>query len=381
MKKFYFALLAMLIATTAFSASAAKVYFNNTSGWENVNIYYWYTDEDGNNKDNTWPGEACTKVAGTNNVWSAVVPDNLVGMIFNNGNGDQTPDIKDIVDGDIYTSTGTHETYTPGDNPEQPEETYPQLTLRGEQFGNWSVTECPKFTYNEATNTFTLDLKNFTFEEGKKFKLVYKKDAKSSFVWYGHNGSVRFNENYTFSASEGDASIAGTATGDFKITFNPESLVLNMATDASVEYPEEPIDPEYNAYFENTANWEHVYAYVWNMGGSAVCGSWPGKEVTEKVTIDGKEYYKLTFSTSLTDVKNIIFNNGSGTQTGDLPFENGGVYTSDGYTGQTTGIEGITVDSEAAAEYFNLQGVRVANPSEGLYIVRRGNTVTKQYIR
>lgn len=44
------------------------------------------------------------------------------------------------------------------------------------------------------------------------------------------------------------------------------------------------------------------------------------------------------------------------------------------------GIEAIeTID--APAEYYNLQGVRVENPGTGLYIVRRGNTVTKEYIR
>lgn len=44
-----------------------------------------------------------------------------------------------------------------------------------------------------------------------------------------------------------------------------------------------------------------------------------------------------------------------------------------------TGLSGVEVveAEEAAAEYFNLQGVRVANPTEGLYIVRKGNKVSK----
>lgn len=44
------------------------------------------------------------------------------------------------------------------------------------------------------------------------------------------------------------------------------------------------------------------------------------------------------------------------------------------------GVEGVEADS-VAAEYFNLQGVRVANPENGLYIVRRGNTVNKVYVK
>lgn len=46
----------------------------------------------------------------------------------------------------------------------------------------------------------------------------------------------------------------------------------------------------------------------------------------------------------------------------------------------SSGIDGISV-SEAPAEYYNLQGVRVDNPVHGLYIVRRGSTVTKEYVR
>lgn len=43
------------------------------------------------------------------------------------------------------------------------------------------------------------------------------------------------------------------------------------------------------------------------------------------------------------------------------------------------GVEDIVVDNDnnAPVEYFNLQGIRVANPENGLYIRRQGNTVTK----
>lgn len=47
----------------------------------------------------------------------------------------------------------------------------------------------------------------------------------------------------------------------------------------------------------------------------------------------------------------------------------------------TTGIEGIVVDENAPVEYFNLQGVRVANPENGLYIRRQGNQATKVLVK
>lgn len=46
--------------------------------------------------------------------------------------------------------------------------------------------------------------------------------------------------------------------------------------------------------------------------------------------------------------------------------------------GITTGVEAITVSGNTeAAEYFDLTGRRVANPSTGIYIVRQGKTVRK----
>lgn len=56
------------------------------------------------------------------------------------------------------------------------------------------------------------------------------------------------------------------------------------------------------------------------------------------------------------------------------------------YQNESTGIDDIIADdvndgSDAPAVYYNLQGVQVANPEAGVYIVRRGDKVTKEYIR
>ena len=45
------------------------------------------------------------------------------------------------------------------------------------------------------------------------------------------------------------------------------------------------------------------------------------------------------------------------------------------------GVAEIAFDENAPVEYYNLQGVRVANPANGLYIVKQGNKVTKQIIK
>lgn len=48
-------------------------------------------------------------------------------------------------------------------------------------------------------------------------------------------------------------------------------------------------------------------------------------------------------------------------------------------TAGVSGIEDVTVDG-GEAEYYNLQGVRVDNPSHGYYIKRSGNSTSKVYI-
>lgn len=49
-------------------------------------------------------------------------------------------------------------------------------------------------------------------------------------------------------------------------------------------------------------------------------------------------------------------------------------------TGET-GVVEIAVEENATVEYFNLQGVRVANPDNGIYIRRAGNSVTKVLVK
>ena len=47
-----------------------------------------------------------------------------------------------------------------------------------------------------------------------------------------------------------------------------------------------------------------------------------------------------------------------------------------------SGISNVTVaDENAPVEYYNLQGIRVANPENGLYIRRQGNKATKVLVK
>lgn len=53
------------------------------------------------------------------------------------------------------------------------------------------------------------------------------------------------------------------------------------------------------------------------------------------------------------------------------------------FEGKTTGVESIAVDAETetAPQYYNLQGMRIAFPTSGVYIVHEGNRITKRIVR
>ncbi|MDE5554908.1 MAG: hypothetical protein K2J10_06970, partial [Muribaculaceae bacterium] len=49
---------------------------------------------------------------------------------------------------------------------------------------------------------------------------------------------------------------------------------------------------------------------------------------------------------------------------------------------EISGIESVTNDNnDAPVEYFNLQGLRVNEPSNGIFIRRQGNKVTKVLVK
>lgn len=56
-------------------------------------------------------------------------------------------------------------------------------------------------------------------------------------------------------------------------------------------------------------------------------------------------------------------------------------FTIEKYVEGGSGVAEIVVDENAPVEYYNLQGIRVANPENGLYIVKQGNKVTKRIIK
>ena len=121
---------------------------------------------------------------------------------------------------------------------------------------------------------------------------------------------------------------------------------------------------------------------------------------TITIAVDDSDYVitGIVFVATNLNTSNIVFTNGTFSDNIFTPESNSGVEnmtiskTATGnnptitsatvYYTTKAGIEGVVAeDSNAPVEYFNLQGVRVANPENGLFIRRQGNTVTKVLVK
>ncbi len=143
------------------------------------------------------------------------------------------------------------------------------------------------------------------------------------------------------------------------------------------------VTSQFTVYLEKkSTSWTNVNVYSW-VNETNPSGAWPGTAMNV-TNVSGDDYYYYTFR-NVSNV-NIIFNNGS-EQTVDinnvtkdtyyvLSTKNGeGKYTVLTYD-VPTGVEENLVD-DVAVEYYNLQGVKVANPVGGIFIKKQGAKTTK----
>lgn len=153
----------------------------------------------------------------------------------------------------------------------------------------------------------------------------------------------------------------------------------------TVTYKKVNPDASITIYVKGTSG-INLYSWGKDNAGADVepTGSWPGKTLSETVSIAGDEWYYHTFD----DMKtvNIIFNKG-GVQTNDITgISEDSFYEYQGGTSATkvdsgASVEGIGADHDTPVEYFNMQGIRIDNPTTGFYIIRRGKKAQKIHLR
>lgn len=140
------------------------------------------------------------------------------------------------------------------------------------------------------------------------------------------------------------------------------------AKEYTVTLEDGPPTAHLDAESDDTNDEIHTYATYTNASQTVTDGlGGAGLTVTKHLYYDivGAQYVTLKTSTAYVPAWNI-------------KLKEIGVYGKD----VTTGVSGVTVeDEDMPVEYYNLQGMRVDNPSAGLYIRKQGNISTKVLIR
>ncbi|MBR4602624.1 MAG: starch-binding protein, partial [Prevotella sp.] len=126
---------------------------------------------------------------------------------------------------------------------------------------------------------------------------------------YTTDGTEPSASNGTKVASGSDVEISSNCT--LKVALVVGGTVKNVATRKYTVTPF--VAHKATVYFKNP-DWTSVYFYAWDSSNTLL-GSWPGIKMTDKVVIDGVEWYYKAFDVNKKGYTfNIIFNKGMGQQ-------------------------------------------------------------------
>lgn len=251
--------------------------------------------------------------------------------------------------------------------------------LRG-GMNNWGVEDEWKFEYVEGENYI---LRNVSIKKGEEFKVA---DASFGTINFGGYPNMELGVSYDFNAGGENCSLVEDFTGDVCFNLNLKRIrfgylvkklyVVGVFNNWDVAKDEMTRIDNTNVYtytFADGLSGEFKITngtWIYNFGASgdtkAVIGDndavfngqdWSIEATTLPVTltftlIEGSGEYGSSINSKL----NISISN-------------------------QTGIEDVVIDNEADTEYYNLQGVRVLNPENGVFIARKAGKVFKTVIK
>ena len=160
---------------------------------------------------------------------------------------------------------------------------------------------------------------------------------------------------YTFSSWTLGAGVTSTDA-----TANPISInIVAGGSDYTLTANYTEI-PKVTVYFVNNKKWSKVNAYGWKDGEAQGTPAWPGKDITaSKETEQVADFDVYSYSVVPGSYDNIIFNNGSGTQTATFKWTDGKYYYMDAannYTGGTKEEVAVLVAPDPLATGVYLAG-------------------------
>lgn len=163
---------------------------------------------------------------------------------------------------------------------------------------NTTVELTPANTVNPTSTTFSTDTLDITLGLTNATSGTYQIGTDGDVVSYTNDTVISIGADM----QDGDSkTVYLTATDGTKTTTASETYKKSEVSTVSV-------------YFTNNKNWSQVYAYYW--GGENPSSAWPGNKMTKVETNSAnQDVYTIEVPT---DVKGIIFTNGSGEKTVDI---------------------------------------------------------------
>jgi len=196
-------------------------------------------------------------------------------------------------------------------------------TFNADVAGNYTFT----WTYDDNSLSITYPaLPTYTVDFVDLASIYFVNDE----VTFNATSTGVDNPTYTYYVKKGDAAYGSAVTsytfaetGSYTVKVEVRE---NGAGDAlKTEEQTVTIDEPLTLYFVNKDAWENVKIYFYNPGKS----DWPGDAMTatgDHTAFHNYAVYSYTVHASVFSAANVIFNNGSGSQTGDLDVETNHYY-------------------------------------------------------
>ena len=285
------------------------IYVLDGSGWDELALYTWGDDGDGNNIElfGSWPGslpDGETTVDGETYKYF-LVTDEMIGytvnMIFNNNGGGSQFDAPQgyTLDGeDLYLSitSSSYEIINAEEEEEEEEDSDPATgyAIYVEDNSGWDALALYAWGDSEIFGSWPGALPDGETTVGgvtmKYFNITESMVGQTeNLIFNNNNGGSQFD-----------------ALSSYVI---PEADVYLSITSSSYEEIDKPSDyTGYSVYVEDLTSWGITYVYGW-YGSGSVTAAWPGIAAYGTVTINGYVYTKFEMGTDLTgESMNLIFN-------------------------------------------------------------------------
>lgn len=315
-----------------------SVYLDNKKfTGDQMYVYMWDAGNNDNKLLGNWPGVAMT--LNDNGIWeySFTTSYNLVSpmVIFNNGNDQQTIDLEYVngktylleeiaVDGIYYALKSdvdkTVEVTFKGNNAYEYANEYSgevvipsTIVYNGETYtvvsiGRYAFQECDQLTSVTIPSTVEI-IESWAFAYNYGLKALIMESAVPPAIYQASFYDIDRSLPIYVPSGSVDAYKNAPYWNEFTTIVEHGTIVYT-----------------YKATFRNTKfTGSDMYVYMWDEGqnNKEILGQWPGTMMKAK----GNNVWEYSFSnTNAYVTPMIIFNNGSGQQTADLPFTNGMVF-------------------------------------------------------